>query len=246
MAEAALSSAAVSSGLRSHLFTHTRVGISKCDARRRTRSASLRPAGVGSETTNTASAPASDAMTADAWRAIHDQPSCPVALGKFRRAASHLGDQFAGVLLAHAQPRVDQRPVAGLGDEKLARDDGVEVHRLGGTHSGAKPAALASEGVEARKAMLDDQGIEGAILDARPTPGALLGVEPRLAVADEVLGLANLGVEQEMEVGRVHVAIGRHDLLRQGHERGGDSRLPGSSLSADDHQLLHRLACSRR
>src|SRR3989339_599671 len=53
--------------------------------------------------------------------------------------------------------------------------------------------------------------------------------------------------QEQMKVSRVNIAI-NHDLLPgQGRQRGGNNRLTGPSLTADNNYLLHALTlCSIR
>ncbi len=58
-----------------------------------------------------------------------------------------------------------------------------------------------------------------------------------LVSAAEFMALPHLRREDEVQVRRVHVAVGHDRLPRQDGKGGRDARLAGSPFAADDHEF---------
>ena len=87
--------------------------------------------------------------------------------------------------------------------------------------------------------------VETAQLLALAARRAMARLDPRLATGGETLPPRDARLEDQVQVSRVHVAIGDHGFFCQRGERRQDRRLPGAAFAADDHKFLHTCAPGR-
>ena len=80
-------------------------------------------------------------------------------------------------------------------------------------------------------------GREAADLGAAPAGGARRGIDDRLPATAELVLAPELGVEDQVQIGGVDVAVGEHGASGQRREGGHDAGLAGAALAADHDQL---------
>ena len=165
--------------------------------------------------------------------------SRPRSLGHLLGGATDLRDQFARVLCRDAEFRVDHRPAAGFGDEPLAAYGGSEFDRVFGTVIDANAASFARRRFHAERprhptvaGTVEPDGIEAAEFLALPAGGAVAGLDPRLAAAREILAADHLGLEDQVQVGGIHVAVGQDARPGQAGQRGDHRGLARAALAA--------------
>jgi hypothetical protein len=92
----------------------------------------------------------------------------------------------------------------------------------------AEAAALAGDGVNPE--IFDS--IKTAQLLAQTAPGTLLFINNSYLPAPELVFLFLCRAEQQMEVCRVNIAVGKHLSFCQSRQRADDAGLPGAPLTA--------------
>jgi hypothetical protein len=81
--------------------------------------------------------------------------------------------------------------------------------------------------------------LEAAPLDAQPAAITSRGVNPCLRCSDEIMSLFDEWVEQQVQIGGIHIAVYKHGFAHQGCEDGREAGLPGAALAAQYHDLFH-------
>ena len=93
--------------------------------------------------------------------------------------------------------------------------------------------------VSAERLAVHPHRIEPAVREARAATGAVLLTDDRLVTAAELMAFLDPRRKHQMQVGRVHVAVGDDRPIGQDGKGGGQTGLARPALAADDNELLH-------
>ena len=140
---------------------------------------------------------------------------------------------------------MDHGPVVSPGDVPVARDRILGPNGVYRADPRTEATALAGERIDS-PSLADDvigwsvkpERIEMAGFGAFPAANALRGVDRSLRPAHEGMRFAHKRSKQQMKVGRVHIVIGQHHVVRKYRERCRHRCLPGTTLSADNRDFL--------
>jgi len=105
-------------------------------------------------------------------------------------------------------------------DVPLTVDDRLEGYRLDGTHPGTDAAPLAGDVVDLRciRVFRITDCLEATLLDTAVAGDTFIRPYGCFLAAAEILPAFDPRIENEMQIGRVHIAV-RQDLsVRQGRE----------------------------
>ena len=167
--------------------------------------------------------------------------------GDRTRGLAHLGHQFARVFGRDAQSGVDQWTVAGVGDVTfttfaLGKIDGLQ---RAGAHADAAPFAGQRVNHVFGLASLIADGQDRSVttkVQAASTAETILIANGGLVAGDEGIAPEDRGIQDQVQVRRIHVAIGQHLALGQRGECRHDAGLARPALAADDDQFFHDAA----
>ncbi len=132
-----------------------------------------------------------------------------------------------------------QSAIRGLGNVDPARKPRLEANCARRAYVGAGPATLTGQGIHGIGSVAAGDGPKSAGRLTRPTCCTRLDVDHgdlRALVADCFL---HLGLEEEVEVGRIHVAVSKHRVVGQRGEGGDNGRLPSTSFAGDHNEFGH-------
>ena len=150
-------------------------------------------------------------------------------------------DQLAGVFLPREELGVYHRAEAGLAYVPVAAVAFGEVDGLRRAELHADAASLTAQRVYLVDRTVEGNGLEGAELLALAAVYAVGLPDLGLVARDEGFGLLLLGVEQDMQVGRVHVEVADDLVLRQMGEGRTHRRFAGADTLATSNALAGAL-----
>ncbi len=150
------------------------------------------------------------------------------------------GHQLSRVLLGHAQFGVDHGTAAGLGNKPLPALDILQGNGFFRADMKQTPQPSQDMGSTFRFEMAEKRQTSRTFCTRRTAPGRYgdLGSHKRFPALDP-------GLQQEVQVGGVHVGVHDHRPLGQSGQRGQEGRLAGSAFSADHRKLLHGFSSSQ-
>jgi len=187
-----------------------------------------------------------DHRTSDTGRPVgDDQRQAPL----FRHAAGFLpdrGHQLAGVFCRGGQTGMDHGAATRLREHPFAAKPLRKIDGLCRAEPHAHAAPLAGDRIDliegfAERTLHIVNRVKAAQLGARPAASTGFAADHRFIPAPEIRFRDNLRRQHQMQVRRIHIAIGQHGASgRERREGGRHAGLAGAALAADDHTLLNR------
>ena len=184
--------------------------------------------------------------TADARRTVYKDEFPPGVPGNLPRFFAHGAHQFPGVFFRDAECRMHHGAVPGIRYKPLPVDGFGKGDGFFGAEPDAYPAAFTGDRIDliylgALRTGGSCHGncVKTAHFHTFSTACALFGDNGRPFAAGKLLGAPNLRIEDQVQVGGIHITVRQYGIFGECRKGGNERGFAGAAFAAYDNQFFH-------